>query len=173
MKRKISIVLILLYTLNFIYPVSKSLYLCQSKIYIINQKIIKIDIYNNGTSDYNNQTIVKILKKNKFGLWKEKGVFESIKLEEGDFGEGFQDCWVEDNKIYIQQSFGDGKFLIISKLIFEYNNKDEIKLIEYIENHIDRFSEDKDFTDIHFEIPYNISINDIDSKFVYDMHKQQ
>ena len=57
MKRKISIVLILLYTLNFIYPVSKSLYLCQSKIYIINQKIIKIDIYDNGTSDYNNQTI--------------------------------------------------------------------------------------------------------------------
>ena len=172
MKRKFLFILFLIYSFNFIFSTPKSLCIIQSEKYELNKNVtLKINIYSIDSNPYTTQKIIKIYKKNIFGLWTEKGSLESIKLEEGDIGEGFQDCWIEGNKIYIQQSFGDGKFLIISKLVFEYN--DEIKLIKYIENHIDRFSEDKDFSDIQFPIPDNISFNEVNSEFVYKMHKHQ
>ena len=47
----------------------------------------------------------------------------------------------------------------------------KIKLKKYTEHHIDRFSDEKDFTEIEYNIPKNIYLNDITSDFVYDLHK--
>ena len=68
------------------------------------------------------------------------GTAETICLEDGQFGEEFQDIYYEDDYIVIQQSFGDGNKLIISKLYLKYEKRKKIKLKKYTEQHIDRFS---------------------------------
>lgn len=94
-------------------------------------------------------------------------------MEAGQVGEGFQDIYYEDDYIVIQQSFGDGNKLIISRLYFKYEKRKKIKLKKYTEQQIDRFSDEKKFTEIEYHIPKNIYLNDISSDFVYDLHKSK
>lgn len=101
------------------------------------------------------------------------GTMETLCLEEGQFEEGFQDIYQDDNFLVIQQSFGDGRFLVLSRLYFIYEKRKKIKLVKYSEQHIDRFSEEKDFTEIEYEIPKNIYVNDISSNFIYELHKSK
>ena len=133
-----------------------------------NKKIIKVFIYD--SSSYNSKELKFYEQKNN-GSLVFIGRAETICLEEGQIGEGFQDIYYEDDYIVIQQSFGDGNKLIISKLYLKYEKRKKIKLKKYTEQHIDRFSDEKDFTEIEFNIPKNIYLNDISSDFVYDIHK--
>ena len=94
-------------------------------------------------------------------------------MEAGQVGEGFQDIYYEDDYIVIQQSFGDGNKLIISRLYFKYEKRKKIKLKKYTEQQRDRFSDEKKFTEIEYHIPKNIYLNDISSDFVYDLHKSK
>lgn len=133
-----------------------------------NEKIIKVFIFD--SSLYNSKELKFYEQKNNDSLVF-IGTAETICLEDGQFGEGFQDIYYEDDYIVIQQSFGDGNKLIISKLYLKYEKRKKIKLKKYTEQQIDRFSDEKDFTEIEFNIPKNIYINDISSDFVYDLHK--
>lgn len=133
-----------------------------------NKKIIKVFIYD--SSSYNSKELKFYEQKNNDSLVF-IGTAETICLEDGQFGEGFQDIYYEDDYIVIQQSFGDGNKLIISKLYLKYEKRKKIKLKKYTEQHVDRFSDEKDFTEIEYEIPNNIYLNDITSDFVYDLHK--
>lgn len=98
---------------------------------------------------------------------------ESISLEVGDYGEGLQFIYKSNNFIVIQQSFGIGRNLIISRLYLDFENENTIKLIKYTEEYINRFDIDKDFTEIEYEIPNNIYLNDITSDFVYNLHQSK
>ena len=131
-----------------------------------NKKIIKVFILD---SSLNNSKELKFYEQKNNGSLVFIGRAETVCLEEGQVGEGFQDIYSEDDYIVIQQSFGDGNKLIISRLYFQYEKK--IKLKKYTEQHIDRFSDEKDFTEIEYNIPKNIYLNDITSDFVYDLHK--
>ena len=133
-----------------------------------NKKIIKVFILD---SSLNNSKELKFYEQKNNDSLVFIGTAETISLEDGQFGEGFQDIYDEDAYIVIQQSFGDGNKLIISKLYLKYEKRKKIKLKKYTEQHIDRFSDEKDFTEIEFNIPKNIYINDITSDFVYDLHK--
>ena len=133
-----------------------------------NKKIIKVFIY--VSSSYNSKELKFYEQKNN-GSLVFIGRAETVCLEEGQVGEGFQDIYYEDDYIVIQQSFGDGNKLIISRLYFKYEKRKKIKLKKYTEQHIDRFSDEKDFTEIEYKIPKNIYVNDISSDFVYDLHK--
>ena len=48
-----------------------------------------------------------------------------------------------------------------------------IRLVRYAEERIDRFSADKDFSDIDYEIPGNIFFGNVDSDFVYALHARR
>lgn len=133
-----------------------------------NEKIIKVFIFD--SSLYNSKELKFYEQKNNDSLVF-IGTAETICLEDGQFGEGFQDIYYEDDYIVIQQSFGDGNKLIISKLYLKYEKRKKIKLKKYTEQHIDRFSDEKDFTEIEYKIPKNIYLNDITSAFVYNLHK--
>ena len=133
-----------------------------------NKKIIKVFIYD--SSSYNSKELKFYEQKNNDSLVF-IGTAETISLEDGQFGEGFQDIYYEDDYIVIQQSFGDGNKLIISKLYLKYEKRKKIKLEKYTEQHIDRFSDEKDFTEIEYKIPKNIYLNDITSDFVYNLHQ--
>lgn len=133
-----------------------------------NEKIIKVFIFD---SSLNNSKELKFYEQKNNDSLVFIGTAETICLEDGQFGEGFQDIYYEDDYIVIQQSFGDGNKLIISRLYFKYEKRKKIKLKKYTEQHIDRFSDEKDFTEIEYKIPKNIYLNDITSDFVYDLHK--
>ena len=133
-----------------------------------NEKIIKVFILD---SSLNNSKELKFYEQKNNDSLVFIGTAETICLEDGQFGEGFQDIYYEDDYIVIQQSFGDGNKLIISKLYLKYEKRNKIKLKKYTEQHIDRFSDEKDFTEIEYNIPKNIYLNDISSDFVYDLHK--
>ncbi|MDE6719726.1 MAG: hypothetical protein K2J68_07730 [Treponemataceae bacterium] len=130
-------------------------------------KQIKIVVYD---TDVATSKVLKIYEKDDAGNCSEKDSMETIRLGMGDYGEGFQFVYIENNNIVVQQSFGDGKFLVISKLFFAYEKNGKIRLVKYAEEHIDRFSADKDFSDIVYEIPENIFFSDVDSDFVYKIH---
>lgn len=49
--------------------------------------------------------------------------------------------------------------------------KKRIRLVKYSEQQIDRFSENKNFTEIEYRMSKNIYINNITSDFVYELHK--
>lgn len=55
-------------------------------------------------------------------------------------------------------------------MYLDFENENTIKLIKYTEEHINRFDKDKDFTEIEYQIPNNIYLNDITSDFVYNLH---
>ena len=125
-----------------------------------NKKIIKVFILD---SSLNNSKELKFYEQKNNDSLVFIGTAETICLEEGQVGEGFQDIYYEDDYIVIQQSFGDGNKLIISRLYFQYEKRKKIKLKKYTEQHIDRFSDEKDFTEIEYNIPKNIYLNDITS----------
>lgn len=135
-----------------------------------NKKIIKVFILD---SSLNNSKELKFYEQKNNDSLVFIGTAETISLEDGQFGEGFQDIYYEDDYIVIQQSFGDGNKLIISKLYLKYEKRKKIKLKKYTEQHIDRFSDEKDFTEIEFNISKNIYINDISSEFIYNLHKNK
>ena len=117
------------------------------------------------------QKILRIYEKDGAGNWSERGSMETLRMDTGNYGEGFQSVYAEDGGIVVQQSFGDGKFLIISLLFFACEDGG-IRLVRYAEERVDRFSADKDFSDIDYEIPGNIFFADVDSDFVYDLHSR-
>lgn len=135
-----------------------------------NEKIIKVFIYDSSSD---NSKVLKFYEQKNNDSLVFIGTAETICLEDGQFGEGFQDIYYEDDYIVIQQSFGDGNKLIISKLYLKYEKRKKIELKKYTEQHIDRFSDEKDFTEIEFNIPKNIYINDISSEFIYNLHKNK
>lgn len=126
-------------------------------------------------SDSSNKTskIINFYKNNGDNSFLYIGSMESISLEMGDYGEGLQFIYKSNNFIVIQQSFGIGRNLIISRLYLDFENENTIKLIKYTEEHINRFDIDKDFTEIEYEIPNNIYLNDITSDFVYNLHQSK
>ncbi len=150
------------------YSVSPILKEAESYDFTINgNKQIKIVVCD---TDAAAPKVLKIYEKDNAGHCSEKGSMETIRLGMGDYGEGFQFVYIENNNIVVQQSFGDGKFLVVSKLFFAYEKNGKIRLVKYAEEHIDRFSADKDFSDIVYEIPENIFFGDVDSDFVYKIH---
>lgn len=112
--------------------------------------------------------ILSFYKKNIDNSFSFIGSMESIALGIEDYGEGLQFIYKHNNFIVIDQSFGAGRFLIISKLYLDFENDNTIKLVRYTEEHINRFIEDKDFTEIEYEIPNNnIYLNNITRDTVY------
>lgn len=168
MRRVFFIVINLLLFYANSYSISSILTEVESSDFTINRnKQIKIVVYDTGADA---SKVLKIYEKDDAVHCSEKGSMETIRLGMGDYGEGFQFVYIENNNIVVQQSFGDGNFLIISKLFFAYEKNDKIRLIKYAEEHIDRFSADKDFSDINYTVPENIFFSDVDSDFVYKMH---
>lgn len=168
MKRAFFIVISLLVFYVESYSISPILTEAECHDFTINEnKQIRIVVYNTNVVA---SKVVKIYEKDNAGHWFEKGSMETIRLNTGDYGEGFQFVSIENNNIVVQQSFGDGKFLIVSKLFFAYEKTEKIRLVKYVEERIDRFSADKDFSDIVYEIPENIFFSDVDSDFVYAIH---
>lgn len=168
MKRKFFIILNLLFLMSKIVSNSpKQNAELEFSFELENNKIIKVYIYNSSNSFSKNLKFYE--QKNKDSLFY-IGSMESISLAEGQFGEGFQKIYQSDNFLVIQQSFGDGKYLILSRLYFMYEKK-RIRLVKYSEQQIDRFSENKNFTEIEYRMSKNIYINNITSDFVYELHK--
>ncbi len=95
---------------------------------------------------------------------------ESIEIEPNSVGEGLQFINPYKNGFSIQQSFADDHVLCISHLYFEYAGNDRFCLVSYTEEHIDRYAEDKDFTEIDYKIDENIYFEDITSDWVYKKH---
>ena len=95
---------------------------------------------------------------------------ESIEIEPNTVGEGLQSIKPYKSGFSIQQSFAGGHFLYTSHLYFDYEEKDRFRLVRYTEEHIDRYAEDKDFTEIDYKIDDNIYFEDINSDWVYNMH---
>ncbi len=168
MKRAFFVIISLLAFYAESYSVSPILKEAESYDFTINgKKQIKIVVYDTGAAA---SKVLKIYEKDDAGHCSEKGSMETVRLDMGDYGDGFQFVYIENNNIVVQQSFSDGKFLVISKLFFAYEKNDKIRLVKYAEEHIDRFSADKDFSDIVYEIPGNIFFSDVDSDFVYKVH---
>lgn len=59
------------------------------------------------------------------------------------------------------------------KFVQVHLGRNTIKLIKYTEEHINRFDIDKEFTEIEYQIPNNIYLNDITSDFVYNLHQSK
>lgn len=70
-----------------------------------NKKIIKVFILD---SSLNNSKELKFYEQKNNDSLVFIGTAETICLEDGQFGEEFQDIYYEDDYIVIQQSFGDG-----------------------------------------------------------------
>ena len=117
--------------------------------------------------------ILSFYKKNIDNSFSFIGSMESIALGIEDYGEGLQFIYKHNNFIVIQQSFGAGRFLIISKLYLDFENDNTIKLVRYTEEHINRFIEDKDFAEIEYEIPNNIYLNNITRDTVYKLRQSK
>jgi len=98
---------------------------------------------------------------------------ESIEIEPNTVGEGLQSIKPYKSGFSIQQSFAGGHFLYTSHLYFDYEEKDRFRLVRYTEEHIDRYAEDKDFTEIDYKIDDNIYFEDINSDWVYNMHCEE
>lgn len=97
---------------------------------------------------------------------------ESAEIEPYTVGEGFQSITSYESGFFIQQSFAGGHFLYISRLYFEYAGKDRFHLMRYTEEHIDRYAEEKDSTEIDYEIDGNTYFDDITSDWVYNKHSE-
>ena len=95
---------------------------------------------------------------------------ESIEIEPNTVGEGLQSIKPYESGFFIQQSFGDSHSIVLSRLYFDYAGKDRFRLVRYAEAYIDRYAEEKDFTEIDFKIDDNIYFEDINSDRVYNMH---
>ena len=94
---------------------------------------------------------------------------EKLDLQTPD-GNEFCIMALQKNGFSIQQSFADDHVLCISHLYFEYAGNDRFRLVSYTEEHIDRYAEDKDFTEIDYKIDENLYFEDITSDWVYKKH---
>lgn len=74
---------------------------------------IRVVVCGTGTTA---QKILRIYEKDGAGNWSERGSMETLRMDTGDYGEGVQSVYAEGDGIVVQQSFGNGKFLIISRL---------------------------------------------------------
>lgn len=97
---------------------------------------------------------------------------ESIEVVPYTVSEGLQFIESYKNGFSIQQSFEFGRFLYIAHLYFEYEEKDRFRLVRYTEEHIDRYSSDKDFTEIEYEIDENTYFEDITSDWIYNTYRE-
>ena len=95
---------------------------------------------------------------------------ESIEIELNTVGEGLQSIKPYESGFFIQQSFGDSHSIVLSRLYFNYAGKERFRLVRYAEAYIDRYAEDKDFTEIDYKIDDNTYFEDINSDWVYNMH---
>lgn len=133
--------------------------------------LLKFTVRDSRHENGGSSKIIKAYEKDSF-RFSEIGEMEPLRIAQGEYGDGFQWIFVDDGDIIVQQSFGDGKYLIISKLRFKRTKRKTLKLVGYAEEHVDRFSEDKDFSEIAYEIPKNIFFGDVDSDFVYGLHRR-
>ena len=95
---------------------------------------------------------------------------ESIEIEPNTVGEGLQSIKPYESGFFIQQSFGDSHSIVLSRLYFDYAGKDRFRLVRYAEAYIDRYAEEKDFTEIDYEVDGGTYFKDITSDWVYNMH---
>ncbi len=172
-KNKIISIFFLLFVFQNIYAQTEKIIIDKESEYYL--QIDKDNCLKIIISDSSNKTskIINFYKNNGDNSFLYIGSMESISLEMGDYGEGLQFIYKSNNFIVIQQSFGIGRNLIISRLYLDFENENTIKLIKYTEEHINRFDKDKDFTEIEYEIPNNIYLNDITSDFVYNLHQSK
>lgn len=133
--------------------------------------LLKFTVRDSRHENGGSSKIIKAYEKGSF-RFSEIGEMETLRIAQGEYGDGFQWIFVDDGDIIVQQSFGDGKYLVISKLRFKRTKRKTLKLVGYAEEHVDRFSEDKDFSEIAYEIPENIFFGDVDSEFVYGLHRR-
>ena len=132
-----------------------------------------IALQKNGSTDkYRRSKIPVLILKKKDGNRANviTARMESIEIETYTIDEGLQSITPYKSGFSIQQSFAGGHFLYISHLYFDYEGKDRFRLVRYTEEHIDRYAEDKDFTEIDYKIDDNTYFEDINSNWVYNMH---
>ena len=127
---------------------------------------------NGGTDKYRRSKIPVLILKKKDGNRANviTARMESIEMEPNTVGEGLQSIKPYESGFFIQQSFGDSHSIVLSRLYFDYAGKDRFRLVRYAEAYIDRYAEEKDFTEIDFKIDDNIYFEDINSDRVYNMH---
>lgn len=125
-------------------------------------------------SDYYDKTCkeLRFFEKGQNGSFFWIGTMQSIAIEMGDYGEGFQSIYSNGDSLVVQQSFGAGKYLVISRIYLKYEKESKIKLVKYTEEHIDRFSSDKDFSEIEYQIVDSTYVDNITSDWVYNMHRE-
>ena len=132
-----------------------------------------IALQKNGIPDYSPYSKIPVLPLKKNNGNKKNVIIakmESVEIELYGIGEGLQSITPYKSGFSIQQSFAGGHFLYISHLYFDYEGKDRFRLVRYTEEHIDRYAEDKDFTEIDYKIDDNTYFEDINSDWVYNMH---
>ena len=95
---------------------------------------------------------------------------ESIEIELNTVGEGLQSIKPYESGFFIQRSFGDSHSIVLSRLYFNYAGEERFGLVRYAEAYIDRYAEEKDFTEIDYKIDDNTYFEDINSDWVYNMH---
>jgi len=127
---------------------------------------------NGGTDKYRRSKIPVLILKKKDGNRANviTARMESIEIEPNTVGEGLQSITPYESGFFIQQSFGDSHAIVLSRLYFDYAGKDRFRLVRYTEEHIDRYAEDKDFTEIDYKIDDSTYFEDINSDRVYNMH---
>lgn len=102
-------------------------------------------------------------------IQKEIGNMLTICLSDFDSAEGYQYIIIKNNGFIVQQSFSDGHFYIFSRLYFElYNNS--FVLSKYTEIHVDRYSDDKDFTEKEIPLSNTYYFSDINDELIFDLH---
>ena len=127
----------------------------------------------NGIPDYPPYSKIPVLLLKKHDGNKKNVIIAELKsfeIKPHTIGEGLQSITPYKSGFSIQQSFAGGQFLYISHLYFDYEGKDRFRLVRYTEEHIDRYAEDKDFTEIDYKIDDNTYFEDINSDWVYNMH---
>ena len=132
-----------------------------------------IALQKNGSTDkYRRSKIPVLILKKKDGNRANviTARMESIEMEPNTVGEGLQSIKPYESGFFIQQSFGDSHSIVLSRLYFDYAGKDRFRLVRYAEAYIDRYAEEKDFTEIDYEIGGDTYFEDITSDWVYNMH---
>ena len=94
---------------------------------------------------------------------------ESIRLADFNIGESLQFIEQENNLLCIQQSFGDGKYIVVSVLRFEYS-AGKMVLNNYEESRVDRFAEVQDFETNMISMNGLIDMNEINDEVIYSLH---
>lgn len=94
---------------------------------------------------------------------------ETIRLEDYDVGEGLQFIKQENNLLFIQQSFGDSRYIVVSVLRFEYS-AGKMVLNNYEERRFNRFADEQDDETKMIQMNDLIDMNEIDDEVIYSLH---